>query len=48
MLKRYQRFGRNGIEWSNWFRCQRIGEKYQYKSGKTVLLNEYKEEEGDE
>ena len=45
IYKRYQAFTRNGIEWSNWFKVERRGEDIQYKSGKVILKNEYKEED---
>ena len=44
MLKRFQYLTKDGIEWSEWFRCRSEGDKYQYKCGSVVLLNEYKEE----
>ena len=47
--KRYQFFGRNGIEWSNWFDYNGdTSNKIQLKSGKTILLNEYRTIEVDE
>lgn len=47
--KRYQFFGRNGIKWSNWFDYNGdTSNKIQLKSGKTILLNEYRTIEVDE
>lgn len=47
--KRYQFFGRNGIEWSNWFDYNGdTSNKIQLKNGKTILLNEYRTIEVDE
>lgn len=44
MQKRYQFFGKNGIEWSSWFYYDGdTSNKIQLKCGKTTLLNEYKE-----
>lgn len=45
IYKRYQRFTKDGIDWSPWFKVSEIGDSIQYKSGKTVLKNEYKEED---
>lgn len=43
--KRYQRYGRNGVEWTPWFKYSssnnRVLEPWQLKSGN--LKNEYRE-----
>ena len=48
--KRYQLFGRNGVEWSSWFHFSRVDntktlEPWQLKSSK--LKNEYRRVEDD-
>lgn len=43
MEKRYQRFTRNGKEWSRWFSTTETPSRWQLKP---KLLNQYREEEG--
>lgn len=45
LQKRYQRFTKNGIEWTKWFNCVNSNkELIQFKAfGGVVLKNEYRE-----
>lgn len=43
MKKRYQRFGPNGIEWSDWFTPFNGTERPEWQL-KNKLRNEYKED----
>ena len=41
--KRFQFFGKHGVEWSNWFDYDGdTSNLIQLKSGKTVLKNKYR------
>ena len=39
MEKRYQYYSKDGIKWTNWFKCNYSDEKWQLKN---KLKNEYK------
>lgn len=41
MLKRFQYFSKDGIVWTDWFKCKSSDNKWQLKN---KLLNEYKED----
>lgn len=47
MLKRYQRYTKNGIEWTPWFEVPDDVDKEKWQL-KGKLLNEYKDETDEE